>query len=250
MKPDVVAHRGLARLYPENSLSGVLAAAAAGLRHIEIDVQLSLDRVPLVYHDATLERVSGARGDVRDLKWSQLKGLRVPEAGRFGAFYKSERLCTLAALAKALQRRRYRGVLFVELKEESLLRFGRASMLAAVDRALGKFKRQAVLISFDEPVLELARRATRYKLGVVLRDVKRLRSPFMRALDPEHVFCDVGLLPKKGQLKPALGLGPKAKLTVYEVPALATARELGARGADLIETFSADSLRQELARYR
>ena len=67
--------------------------------------------------------------------------------------FKRERVSSLAALAKVFSR--WPGAtLFVELKEESLLRFGRARMLEAVDAALASVLRQCVLISFDEPVLE------------------------------------------------------------------------------------------------
>lgn len=38
------------------------SAAAAGAEMIELDVQLSADRVPVVIHDATLDRTTGSRG--------------------------------------------------------------------------------------------------------------------------------------------------------------------------------------------
>lgn len=250
LRPEVIAHRGLARLYPENTLGAALGALDAGLRFVEIDVQMSADRVPIVYHDPTLSRVSGRGGDVRDLSWARLERLPAHEPARFGRFHSRERICSLDKLARSLARRGGSATLFVELKEESLLRFGRASMLSAVDRALAPIRRRSVLISFDEPVLELARRATRYHLGAVLRDTRRLRSDFMRALKPDIVFCDVKLLPRKGSLKRALGMNSATGLAVYEVPDVASARALAARGVDLIETFRADSLRQEISRWR
>lgn len=58
------AHRGLhggAGGAPENSLGAFEGSVAAGYG-IELDVQLSLDGVPMVFHDATLERLTGLRG--------------------------------------------------------------------------------------------------------------------------------------------------------------------------------------------
>lgn len=60
-----IAHRGLHDAgRPENSLSAAAAAVAAGYG-IEIDLQPSGDGVPMVFHDATLDRMTPARGPVR-----------------------------------------------------------------------------------------------------------------------------------------------------------------------------------------
>ena len=52
----LLAHRGWASRYPENSRAGIEAALRAGVPSVEIDVQLSGDGVPMVIHDAGLER--------------------------------------------------------------------------------------------------------------------------------------------------------------------------------------------------
>ncbi len=59
------AHRGLHGAgNPENGRGAIEAAVAAGYA-IEIDVQPSADGVAMVFHDATLERMTRARGPVR-----------------------------------------------------------------------------------------------------------------------------------------------------------------------------------------
>lgn len=50
---------------PENGPSAIRAAIAAGYG-IEIDVQLSVDGVAMVFHDDRLDRMTAARGLVRD----------------------------------------------------------------------------------------------------------------------------------------------------------------------------------------
>ena len=62
----------------ENSVSAFDAAIAAGYG-IELDVQISADGVPVVFHDATLDRVTAATGPVnartaRDLRSIALAG--------------------------------------------------------------------------------------------------------------------------------------------------------------------------------
>lgn len=83
-RPDIApflrwlyAHRGLhdnGGDAPENSLRAFQRAVEAGYG-IELDVQLSKDQVPVVFHDFTLERVCGAKGRVCDLTWEELEKL-------------------------------------------------------------------------------------------------------------------------------------------------------------------------------
>lgn len=73
------AHRGLhdnASNAPENSLRAFQKAVDAGFG-IEIDVQLSKDQVPVVFHDNTLKRVCGAEGKVRDFTCDELQQFRL-----------------------------------------------------------------------------------------------------------------------------------------------------------------------------
>lgn len=66
------AHRGLyGDGVPENSLAAFEAACRAGYG-IELDVQLSRDGVPVVFHDATLDRVCGISARVRDFDADEL----------------------------------------------------------------------------------------------------------------------------------------------------------------------------------
>jgi glycerophosphoryl diester phosphodiesterase len=244
-RPLVVAHRGLARLFPENTLEAVLGAFDAGLSAAEIDIQLSADGVPVLQHDADLKRMTGKAGDLRRLPFAALKRLRMSEPGRFGRRFKG-RLTSLAGLSAALEGRRPAFTLFVELKEESLKPFGRAFMLQAVAEALAPIRKRCVLISFDREVLRLARETTRFPVAPVLRSLAQWRRE-ARFLRPEWVFCDRHLLPKQGGLKALFG---PARLCVYEVPEVAVARALLKRGVSAIETLRGDSLAQELALFR
>ena len=58
----LVAHRGLQVRLPENSLPAIEAALAVGARAFEVDVQLSSDAVPMLYHDPDMQRISGLEG--------------------------------------------------------------------------------------------------------------------------------------------------------------------------------------------
>lgn len=81
-KPDAAplleyhyAHRGLhdnKTDAPENSMPAFRKAVESGYG-IELDVQLTRDRIPVVFHDETLERVCGASGNVRDYTFEELQ---------------------------------------------------------------------------------------------------------------------------------------------------------------------------------
>ena len=49
--PDVIAHRGNAAEYPENTLPACESAVKAGSDLVELDYYHSVDRVPVVIHD-------------------------------------------------------------------------------------------------------------------------------------------------------------------------------------------------------
>ena len=71
------AHRGLHnKELPENSLGAFKNAVDNGYG-IELDIQLSKDNIPMVFHDATLERMCGARGNLSDYTCYELKSFRL-----------------------------------------------------------------------------------------------------------------------------------------------------------------------------
>lgn len=59
---------------PENSMRAFRKAVDAGYG-IELDVQLTKDRIPVVFHDETLKRVCQAPGRVRDYTYEELQKL-------------------------------------------------------------------------------------------------------------------------------------------------------------------------------
>lgn len=73
------AHRGLHNEkegIPENSLLAFRKAVEYGYG-IELDVRLTADRIPVVFHDDTLLRVCGDSRSVEELTYDQLKSLRL-----------------------------------------------------------------------------------------------------------------------------------------------------------------------------
>lgn len=82
-RPLVFAHRGGALLRPENTIAAFDHALACGADGLELDVRLSSDGVPVVVHDATLDRTTNASGSVERLTAAELA--QVDAAHWFGA---------------------------------------------------------------------------------------------------------------------------------------------------------------------
>jgi glycerophosphoryl diester phosphodiesterase len=76
-RPAIVAHRGGARLWPENSLTAFRGAIGLGVDLVELDVHQTRDGEVVVVHDPTLERTTTGRGAVRDLSWAELATVAV-----------------------------------------------------------------------------------------------------------------------------------------------------------------------------
>ncbi len=71
----VIAHRGASGRFPENTVLAFREAVAAGADAIELDVHLSGDGIPVVIHDATVERTTNGRGSVHEMRLDALRRL-------------------------------------------------------------------------------------------------------------------------------------------------------------------------------
>lgn len=78
-----IAHRGGARLRPENTMAAFDHAVALGVDGVECDVRIARDGEPVLIHDATLDRTTDATGDVAGRTAAELA--RMDAGARFGA---------------------------------------------------------------------------------------------------------------------------------------------------------------------
>ncbi len=127
-----LAHRGDWRRAPENTLPALLAALELpGCDGLEFDVRLSADGVPVLLHDATLDRVQGRPEQVDRVTARSLEDLGVP---------------TLADVLAVIP---HRAFLDVELK-------GRhdRSVVEVLAAGRGAGLANAVVSSFDAGTLE------------------------------------------------------------------------------------------------
>ena len=72
---QIIAHRGASRYAPENTMSAFLLAHKMGAQHMECDVVLCADKVPIVMHDHCLERTTNGNGKVDSVSFSYIQSL-------------------------------------------------------------------------------------------------------------------------------------------------------------------------------
>lgn len=78
---EIAAHRGGAALWPENSGMAFRGALSLGVEQIEFDVQSSADGVPVIFHDAELDRVTNGTGPLAERTLAELKELQIYQGG-------------------------------------------------------------------------------------------------------------------------------------------------------------------------
>ena len=230
--PELVAHRGYALHYPENTLIGIEAAIRAGARFIEVDVQLTADKVPVLFHDRNMDRLCRVPGAIHDFTRAQLRDFNVLEFDRFGYKFAQNPVTTLAELG-ALLAQHPPVTAFIEIKRVAVEHFGVATVLERVLHSLAPVLAQCVLISYHIPVLAAARQQGDYRIGAILEKWRQRNNADVRALRPEFLFCDAADLPRFGNVGQ-----DHAQVAVYEITDPQQALKLARRGASFIETFA------------
>ncbi|MFL6757484.1 MAG: glycerophosphodiester phosphodiesterase [Sphingomicrobium sp.] len=94
----IVAHRGLAKGVPENTIAAFRQSVARGIAVIELDVRKTRDGHLVILHDPTLDRTTDCSGRIAELSLARIKacdagwrthgGERVPTLAEALAFIK------------------------------------------------------------------------------------------------------------------------------------------------------------------
>lgn len=109
----VIAHRGDPDVAPENTLAAIMAAIDAGAEYVEIDLQLTADRAPVLLHDRTLDRTTDGTGRVDEHSEAQLR--RLDAGSWFSPAFAGEPVPSFAEAAELIAASPV--TLVVELKE-------------------------------------------------------------------------------------------------------------------------------------
>lgn len=139
------AHRGLhdnTSDAPENSMAAFQKAVNAGLG-IELDVQVTRDGVPVIFHDFKLDRICRAEGKITGCTYDELQAYRLCDS--------KERIPKLSELLEMVDGQ---VPLIVEIKAET----ADVSCCAVIDKMLRTYRGAYCIESFNPLVLWWFRR--------------------------------------------------------------------------------------------
>jgi glycerophosphoryl diester phosphodiesterase len=234
----IIAHRGASGAAPENTLAAFELAVRQGADAIELDIRLTADGVPVVLHDATLDRTTGGHGPVRALSLAQLRavdaGARLTlDGGRSFPFRAADvRIPTLSEVLRGLPEM----PLLLDLKEPAVQEAVRLVLLEerAVERCVLASEDDAALQAFRKPPFTVAASGAEIKTlyrAALLRRVPSFVSYRMVSVPVRYRGVPV---PTRAFVAAARGLG--CPVHVWTVNDAATALTLWGRGVAGIVT--------------
>ena len=150
--PQIIGHRGACGYAPENTLESISVAADMGIDWVELDVKLTSDDVPIIFHDDELSRVTSGSGLVKDTPYSVIKEL---DAGSwFGDTFIG---CKIPTLEEAVEVILERGLSFnLEIKPCSGREIETTQVILDHMSRLWDDHDKIIISSFSEVSLELA----------------------------------------------------------------------------------------------
>lgn len=156
---DVLGHRGAAGLAPENTIEAFRLAVSLGLRGVEFDVRLTGDSRPVVIHDATIDRTTGASGVLRDLTYDELRDRVVDDALR------------VPDLMEVIEILSEVDLINVELKEPDAAGVAVETLSSAMSAGLIRSE-QILFTSFERDAVKTVRQRTdAFQVGLLTRGI-------------------------------------------------------------------------------
>jgi glycerophosphoryl diester phosphodiesterase len=231
--PDLIAQRGNADEYPENTLPALRSALDLGARHVAFDVQLTADRQPVLLNDSNLKRMTGLDRNALEMTLPQLTEMSVSEPERFQKKFTDIGVPTLVQ-AVSLIATQPAVTVFVEIKRASLRVFGPGVVVRKICEVLKPIVRQCVLVSRDLSAVHHVRQVSSYRAGWILSEYSTLSALKSEALVPDYLLCDQELLTDSNA---QLWRGPW-RWVIHNVSSREAAAQLAARGAKLVSTTS------------
>lgn len=221
-----VGHRGDATNYLENTLPAFAGAAKIGLSHVELDIQITSDGVPIVLHDPNLERTHGLDLDIRKHNLGELSRHGIFDAARFA--------CPVPRLRDFVAWMHDTADMhaFVEIKKESIHTRGRERALEVIRKALDEISGRYTLISYDARILAMAQ-SRGEPVGYVLPTMGKCYRVVADRLAPEFIFADCRQILRTGAIWPG-----DWNWASFEIKDITTAQRLINLGVHYLESMN------------
>lgn len=198
----IIAHRGAAGYAPENTFAAFDKAIELNADYIELDVQMSQDSELIVFHDASLKRITN---EIEPLKQMDLSSLKKLDAGKwYHENYQNEQIPTLN---EVLNRYQHKVGLLIELKDpENYPGIEKRLATLLKNKKLPGFKNDAIIVqSFNyQSIKRFSKLAPSIPTGLLmnfhpseLTDEKlKYFSAFINYINPPAFWIDQKLVQK------------------------------------------------------
>jgi len=226
-----VAHRGYSSQYPENTLLSLEQAMRSGACYIECDIHLTKDCLPVLLHDARLDRVTGRNGVIHELEYTDVRQFSVSYPEKFGDKFNDLAIPLLSDLVKLMTKWPNRKV-FIEVKRNSINQFGLEFTVQKILDVVQDIRDQVVVISFDKNSIELTKQLGNWKTGWVIDEWSEPNLAISENLRPDYLFVDVDCIPTDVSLLPSVPW----IWALYEIDSPERAGIWIKKGASFIET--------------
>lgn len=175
MKVRGIAHRGYSVKYPENTLSSYQAACDLEFEILELDAHLSKDGIPVLMHDATLDRMTDGEGWIKDYTAEELKRFRVGDNE------------TIPTLEEALRLVKGKMIVSIELKQKGHRYPGLEQAVVDVVRKVDMMD-QVYIIGFDHYAVARVRQISdEIEVGLVLSGASPAVFSFMKEIRAHYL---------------------------------------------------------------
>lgn len=185
---NLIAHRGYSATAPENTLASFQAALEQPIMGVEFDVHLSADGIPVVIHDASVDRTTNGQGKVAEKTLAQLQAL---DAGSwFDSRFAKETIPTLAEVLALFSGTPVQ--LYIELKSPQNWPSQRVRELMKQldqwrDSPLETLRDRCIIASFNHQfIATLQKQFPQFRTGYGIADASQYSQAYLATLNLTH----------------------------------------------------------------
>lgn len=234
-----VAHRGDCENHIENTLESIQAAIDKGIKHIEIDIQLTKEGLPIVFHDSRLKRMFGIDKQVANVNFKEIKQLPLKTKATNKTnndYFIPTLLQVISLIQKAPD-----VTLYVEVKNVNFSHFSYSFVYNCITDCLKTIISQVVIIGFSYRFLRYVKNQSSLPIAYVLPSWAHYSPKMLANLKPEMIFADIDIIPTDARFH-----AKKEMWIVYEVSRIEQAQQLIKQGIFGFESFTPSFVKQQL----
>ena len=235
--PQLIAHRGYSKNFPENTFIAIESALKQGAQYVEFDVQLNKEGQPVVLHDSNLERTTGINRSIFDTSLRELASIPAGEQQKFGDKFTHIRIPTLKDIVRLISAWPD-STAFIEIKRASLGHFNSELVIEKILNTVEPIKNQCVIISFSDKAVAAVQALGAYQTGWIFEPWDKNNESTAKKLSPDYLFTDYKNVPKNTR---SFWPGPW-KWGLYEINDAQLILQYTRLGADLVETHAIGEL--------